>query len=78
MQGCRDYYGPKKANRCDTTENQRIEMSIRQPMSMVNFTSTGFKKIRAPKETMDMVLKHWELNRKNKKQEVWSTGNVYV
>ncbi|KAL7563090.1 hypothetical protein ACA910_022583 [Epithemia clementina (nom. ined.)] len=77
MQGCRDYYG-KKGGRCDTTEDDRIEMSLRQPQSMVNYTSTGFKKIRAPQRTMDLLLGHWNRNKENKKQEVWGTGSIYV
>ena len=77
MAGCRDYYG-NKGFRCDTTEKDRIEMSIRQPQSMVNYTDTGFKKIKAPKEVMDLLYKHYELNKNNKKEEVWPAGNVYV
>lgn len=34
MQGCRDFYG-KKGSRCDSTENDRIRMNMRQPQSMV-------------------------------------------
>jgi len=34
MEGCRKFYG-KKGARCDSTENDRIEMSQRQPQSMV-------------------------------------------
>jgi hypothetical protein len=34
MEGCRKCYG-KKGRRCDTTEDDRIEMSVRQPQSMV-------------------------------------------
>jgi hypothetical protein len=34
MEGCRKFYG-KKGDRCDSTEDDRIEMSKRQPMSMV-------------------------------------------
>mmetsp|Transcript_12472 Transcript_12472/g.34630 ORF Transcript_12472/g.34630 Transcript_12472/m.34630 type:complete len:441 (+) Transcript_12472:350-1672(+) len=78
MQGCRDYYGPRKAIRCDTTEEDRIEMSIRQPQSMVNYTNTGFKKIRAPKEVMDLLNNHWVQNKDSMKKEIWNIGNVYV
>jgi len=35
MQGCRDHYGPKKARACDSTEADRLEMSLYQPQSMV-------------------------------------------
>jgi hypothetical protein len=71
MEGCRKYYG-RKADRCDTTEDDRIEMSLRQPQSMVNYTSTGFKKIKAPKKTMDLLLDHWNKNHMNEKEEIWT------
>lgn len=35
MQGCRDQWGAKGAVRCNMNENDRIEMSRRQPQSMV-------------------------------------------
>jgi len=78
MQGCRDYYGPKKGRACDETEEDRLAMSLGQPQSMVNYTSTGFKKIRAPKEVMDLLFQHWEANKDKKEKEVWSAGNIYV
>lgn len=34
MAGCREFYG-SKGKRCDTTEEDRLEMSLRQPQSMV-------------------------------------------
>ena len=40
MEGCRKFYG-KKGDRCDSVEQDRIEMSVRQPQSMVNFTSVS-------------------------------------
>ena len=77
MNGCREYYGAK-GSRCDSTEDDRIAMSVRQPQSMVNFTDTGFKKIRAPKEVMDLLYAHFERNKDDRKEEVWPAGNVYV
>lgn len=53
-------------------------MSLQQPQSMVNYTDTGFKKIRAPQRVIDLLNKHWELNKDKKEQEVWFTGNIYV
>lgn len=35
MQGCRDSLGPKKARSCDVTEQDRLQMSLLQPQSMV-------------------------------------------
>lgn len=94
MQGCRDSLGPKKEHACDVTEDDRIEMSLLQPQSMVvsqsteefvqrtnsrsvsrisastqNYTSTGFKKIKAPKEVMDLLYGHWEANKNSKEIE---------
>jgi hypothetical protein len=76
MQGCRDFYG-KRGNRCDSTEKDRLEMSLRQPQSMVNYTSTGFMKIRAPKEVQELLFNHWEANNHLREQEVWGVGNIY-
>lgn len=79
MEGCRKHYG-KRANRCDTTETDRIEMSVRQPRSMVNYTETGFKKIKAPKNVFDLLTKHWNDNYAGlfEREEVWPVGNIYV
>jgi prolyl 4-hydroxylase len=77
MNGCREHYG-KKGDRCDTVEQDRLEMSLRQPQSMVNYTSTGYKKIKAPKEVMELLIKHWERNKDKKKPEQWFLGNTYV
>jgi hypothetical protein len=35
MNGCREHYGKKKANRCDVGEAGRLEMTLRQAQSMV-------------------------------------------
>lgn len=35
MEGCRQKFGSKGAKRCDANELDRLEMSRRQPMSMV-------------------------------------------
>lgn len=77
MQSCRDHYGPKKGIRCDSTEDDRIEMSVRQPRSMVNYTDTGFKKIKAPKKVFDLLKNHWDNNKDLATEEVWTVGNVY-
>jgi prolyl 4-hydroxylase len=75
MEGCVAKYDKKH---CDDYENGRFEMSLNQPQSMVNYTSTGFKKIKAPKELYDLLKKHWDDNRDNMKEEVWGRGNIYV
>ena len=77
MEGCRKKYG-KAGHRCDVTEDDRIEMSLRQPRSMVNYTDTGFKKLRAPQAVMDLLYGHWNANNKYETLENWGAGNVYV
>jgi len=75
IEGCRKRYpGPA----CDDSEKARVEMSIRQPQSMVNYTTMGFKKIRAPKPLMDLLLDFWGKNENKTKAEGWSHGNSYV
>jgi hypothetical protein len=77
MQGCREHEGIK-ANRCDLNERDRLAMTRRQAVSMVNYTDVGFKKIRAPKRVRELLFDYWNKNKVNKKQEVWGTGNTYA
>jgi prolyl 4-hydroxylase len=60
MDGCRERYGDQS---CDEYEEARIRMSVRQPQSMVNYTSTGFTKIKAPEKLFSLLKTHYELNR---------------
>ena len=78
MQGCREKWGAKGAKRCDSNERDRLEMSKRQPQSMVNYTDTGFKQIKAPPELWNIISSYWEKNKDKKKIEDWGLGNVYT
>jgi len=78
MQGCRDFYGGTRAQRCDSGEEGRLEMSRRQPMSMKNYTATGFMKIRAPEAVRKLLTDYWEKNKKSQKLEQWPAGSIYV
>lgn len=75
MQGCYDTFDK---NTCDDYENDRIAMSLRQPAGMVNYTSTGFKKIKAPEKLFKLLKDHWDQNNHLKREEVWGRGNIYV
>ena len=77
VQGCRDHYG-KKARACDESERDRINMNLRQPAAMQNYTDLGFRKVQAPKEIMSLLTNFWERNKNRQIQERWSTGNTYV
>lgn len=51
MQGCREQWGVKGAARCDMNEKDRLEMSRRQPQSMVvSETHQTVNSSRLPKE----------------------------
>jgi prolyl 4-hydroxylase len=73
-----DFYGPSKGKRCLATERDRIEMSLRQPASMQNYTEVGFKKIKAPPEVFSLIKEFWSRNKDKGKLEQWGTGNTYT
>ena len=77
LQGCRDYY-KKYAHACDSTERDRVEMSLRQPPSMKNYTDIGFKKIRTPDKVWKLIENFWEKNKDKKMPENWNKGNTYT
>jgi prolyl 4-hydroxylase len=78
VQGCVEYYGKKKGNRCYANERERITMNLRQPKSMVNYTSLGYTKMKAPPEVFELIRNFWERNKHNQKDEDWPIGNTYV
>ncbi len=81
MKGCNAKYGGKgKYSPCVGTEEDRVDMSLRQPKSMQNYTDLGFKKIKAPPDVWAEVKRFWENNkdRKNWSPENWPRGNTYT
>lgn len=81
ISACETHYGssgPRSV--CKVTEEDRVEMSLRQPAGMQNYTDLGFKKIKAPPEVWAAVKKFWEENkdRSNWKNENWPRGNTYT
>lgn len=77
LQGCVDYHG-EKGNRCRRQEKARIDMSSRQPQSMVNYTKNGFAKIRAPDTVFRLLKEFWDKNRDRGTPEIWSAGRIHV
>mmetsp|Transcript_20580 Transcript_20580/g.23857 ORF Transcript_20580/g.23857 Transcript_20580/m.23857 type:complete len:473 (-) Transcript_20580:131-1549(-) len=77
IQGCLDFY-PKNKRSCLQTEQDRVEMSKRQPASMQNYTDIGFKKIRVPDKLWSLLSDFCEKNKDKKSFEVWNKGNTYV
>ena len=76
--GCKKAFGPIKGRRCESSEADRVEMTLRQPQSMQNYTEIGFKKIRAPPELWKLISDFWDKNRDNAKTEQWGVGNTYT
>mmetsp|Transcript_25985 Transcript_25985/g.53611 ORF Transcript_25985/g.53611 Transcript_25985/m.53611 type:complete len:502 (-) Transcript_25985:168-1673(-) len=78
MQGCRTKYAPQEFL-CDDTEVERLEMNLRQPASMRNYTFLGFQKVRAPEKLMELLTNFWNENSKNEiTSETWNKGNTYT
>ena len=77
MDGCVEHYG-KQGHRCWDNERDRLEMSLRQPQSMRNYTKMGFTKIRAPDHVFSLIKDFWEANKDKQKEERWPKANIYV
>jgi len=63
---------------CDMTEHDRIQMNLRQPASMQNYTTMGFHKIKCPSSVFSLIKSFWDANSQNKKREEWFLGNTYT
>mmetsp|Transcript_13775 Transcript_13775/g.27488 ORF Transcript_13775/g.27488 Transcript_13775/m.27488 type:complete len:529 (-) Transcript_13775:82-1668(-) len=77
MNGCRKHYG-KRGRMCDSTEDDRVRMSLDQPRNMVNYTDLGFKKIRCPPALWKKLEQFWLDNHDKQQPERWPTGNTYT
>ena len=77
LQGCKEFYG-RKGQACIQTEIDRIEMNLRQPQSMQNYSDTGYKKIKAPKEVFKLLEDFWKKNHLVQSTENWPAGNTYT
>ena len=59
----------------DEAEQDRIQGNLEQPAIVVNYTSTGYLKVTAPKEVSDMLSQFWESN-KHLQEEEGQTGII--
>jgi len=74
MDGCRKVHGEI----CDENEVERLEDNARQPMSIRNFTETGYLKTRAPSEVVELVNMFWEKNKDRRHEEERNMGDIYT
>lgn len=79
IKGCVIKY-PRSKGLCQEYEYDRVEMNLRQPQNMQNYTDTGFKKIRTPPAVWKLLQDFWEHNSANYKrhEENWGRANTYV
>jgi len=63
---------------CDEEEKDRHKMNRNQPQSMVNMTSTGYRKIKAPPALIKLLSDFWETNKQHKVEEEWGFGNIFT
>lgn len=59
----------------DEAEQDRIQGNLEQPAMVVNYTSTGYLKMRAPQEVRDILTQFWESNRHLEVEE-WRNGII--
>jgi hypothetical protein len=70
LHGCRKAY-PENSQFCDYYELQRMLMNQRQPVSMINYTRTGFLKTQAPSHVVKLVNEFWNSNHFKGALEEW-------
>lgn len=75
MQGCRAHYS---GSDCDEHEEMRLRTNRLQPISMVNYTSGGFRKVRAPPDLQKLLSEFWETNKGKAVDEEWDSGNIFT
>lgn len=75
MAGCYEKFG---RNQCLANDMARIEMNLDQPRTQHNYTDIGFKKIKAPKKLMDIILAFYNPNKGKETPEKWPPGSIYV
>jgi prolyl 4-hydroxylase len=63
---CAKLAGPRH---CSDQENWRLQMNMYQPRSVVNYTATGFSKLRVPAALFKQILTFWEINRDQQVEE---------
>ena len=75
MEGCRKRYDE---NECDTNEDRRLTAALNQPTSVQNYTTQGYKMVRAPPSVIDHLVEYWNSNKYNMKEERWPYGTTTV
>jgi hypothetical protein len=75
MKGCFTLYSKKE---CEQNERERLGMNVAQPPTQHNYTSVGFKLMRAPKEAWEPLIEFYNKNKDKKVLEKWYRGATIV
>jgi prolyl 4-hydroxylase len=78
MIGCGSQNVNDAAMMCKQNEKYRLKLSLTQPSSMVNFTDTGYSKVRASESLRKLLTEHFERNKDDHRDEEWTPFNVYI
>ncbi|KAL3810428.1 hypothetical protein ACHAXA_005636 [Cyclostephanos tholiformis] len=82
MDGCRGKYDSMVHRGCDSSEYERMDMNARQPPGMINYTTLGYGKVRAPPEMMVQLERFWNgrdaTGVMRMPDEIWPPGNSYA
>jgi hypothetical protein len=74
MLGCRYQY--PSDDLCEQYERDRIEMNLEQPPAMINYTSAGFAKLRAPTQVQALLTQFWYDHEGMEQVEAWPPVRV--
>jgi len=75
MEGC---YKRFSKELCSNGEYERLDNNQYQPMGMINMTSTGFLKLKAPESLKNLLTNFWEKNKDNQAVEDWYDGAIFT
>lgn len=81
IKACVDWNNQKSnglGESCLLGELSRIDLLQRQPKAMINFTETGFTKLRAPEHLVQKLKKFFDDNKENQTRERWSTADIHT
>jgi prolyl 4-hydroxylase len=63
---------------CWHNERHRIEMSLRQPQSMRNYTQLGYAKVKTPAYAYKLLKEFYDNNKHRASEEEWSSGSAFT
>ena len=76
LAGCINSFGSEN---CLRSEQERIDMSLRQPATMKNLTKgLGFRKLKVPETLFEPLKEFWDRNQHEQISEFWPAGSTIV